>query len=36
MSKEEALRRFELLMAQGYVEGVKDSKGITRWAFKEE
>ena len=36
MSKEEALRRLELLMAQGHVESVKDSEGITRWALKEQ
>ena len=36
MSKEEALRRLELLMAQGHVESVKDSEGITQWALKEQ
>jgi DNA-binding Lrp family transcriptional regulator len=36
MSKEEALRRLELLMAQGHVERVKDSERITRWALKEQ
>lgn len=36
MSKEEALRRLELLMAQGYVESVKDSEGITGWALKQQ
>ena len=36
MSKEEALRRLELHMAQGHVERVKDSERITRWALKEQ
>ena len=36
MTKEELSRRLEFLVAQGYVESVKDSEGSTRWALKKE
>lgn len=34
MTQEEALRRFELLEAQGFVKSVTDDEGMTRWALK--
>ena len=35
LTKDELMKRLEILLSQGYVERIIDSKEITRWALKQ-